>query len=687
MSAVTDSQPSLPRDSWRRALPWLLGVALAVQVAPVWLTTWLPMGDLGGHLELMDIVARYHDPRTVYATTYLLPHGLNPNTVALYLAQLLPWVGTLALAKVLISLYLIGVPLSLWLLARAFDRSPWLVLLSLPLCWNALFNVGFLNYLVALPLLLAVIAWSRQAGERGGAWRLVGLGASLVLLFFCHMIAFLIGLGMAAAVLLAYLPSWRNLGRLLALLPACWPLLSWIKRKFVDLEATEAGRTFGGGNLGLVRLPFKQLLAQIPEWGMQFFRDKSDDIAFGLLVALWLVALAWGVWQLRHRPRLHGAIAWLRAQGLEILTLCCIAAYFIVPSHMNEMANITERIVVQVLLLLVLWPRITFSGTARWLIVPMTLLALLFPVVVHAHFQQFEREELGHLPQALQRLPDRSRLGYLLWQRENRVTFMGPLWHLPRAIFVLAHGGVTDDSFAARPYTPVQFRAGQTPEKLDDNFWSNPHVFDYDHVLIRSRSKPTLLLTQPMLRLIFAQGEWWLFAVQTAGHRGADVLMQGGSGGVAAYWDCPKGEVLGGLTVRSGAFVRGIQAHCFKAGAGQRGATGPRLGDWSGQERETPLLCPPGQQIVGFHGHSASLVDQLGVQCATPTGELGLRREAAGGSGGSAFQRMCPPGSVAIGVQGRFGVLADAIGLDCARAEPAPQNAQRPSRPNAKTSP
>ena len=664
MSVAALSPPAA--EPWPRAFPWLLGLLCVLQVAPVWLTTWLPMGDLGGHLELMDIVARYHDPHTVYAATYVLPHGLNPNTVALYLAAALPWLGALAISKLLISLYLIGVPWSLLLLSRAFGRSPWLVLLSLPLSWNALVNVGFLNYIIALPLLFAILAWARVASERGGLWRLFGLALSLVLLFFCHMIAFLIGLGMAAAVLLAWLPSWRHAGRLLALAPALWPLLHWIKRKFVDLEATEAGRTFGGGSLGLIRLPLRQLAAQIPAWGMQFFRDKSDDIAFGIVCGLWLIALGIGVWQARKLPRIQGIVAWLRSQGLEILTLCCIAAYFVLPSHMNEMANITERIVVQVLFLLVLLPQVRFEGRLRWLIVPMALLAACFPLVVHAHFQQFEREEVGHLPQALKRLPEHSRLGYLLWDRDNQVTFMGPLWHLPRAMFVLAQGGVTDDSFAARPYTPVQYQPGKTPEKLDDEFWNNPHVFDYDHVLIRTRQKPVEVLRQPMLELIFAEGEWWLFKVRKDGHQAGSALVQGGTGGTAAFWDCPKGQVLAGVTVRSGAYLRGLQAHCRFAGQdAARGATGARLGEWQAPERETQLQCAPGERVLGFFGRSAALVDQLGLVCGVPGGAR-TRTEPAGGSGGEPFERLCPRVMAAIGVQGRFGALVDAAGLDCA---------------------
>jgi hypothetical protein len=656
MEVTVDTQ-SPAKFSWNIRLVWLL--LCAVQVAPIWLNTWLPMGDLGGHLDLMDVMARYDDANTIYAATYDLPHGANPNTVTLYVARWFPFLGAAGAAKVLLSLYLVGVPWSLSMLARAFGRSPWLALLSLPLSWNALVNVGFLNYIIAFPLLFCALALARTLAEHGGWKRMIGLGACLVTLFFCHAIAFLIGLGMTVVVLVAWLPSARFAWRLVALAPVLPLLLVWVKRKFIDLEATEAGRTFGGGGLELVHLSWPDLIKQIPQWGMQYFRDDSDDNAFWMVCALWLVAMVWGTRQLLQKPPLQGSLAKLRNWGLELITLVCMAAYFVVPSHMAEMDIITERIVVQVLFLLCLWPRVDFSGRSRWLLAPMALLALGFPVVVQNHFAQFEREEVGGLPAALNQLPDKSRLSYVMWVHDNKTTFMGPLWHLPRAIFLLQHGGLTDESFAARPYTAIQYKKGKTPPKLPRDFWNSSDLFGYDAVLLRSTTRPNEAIAHRALELKFAEGEWWLFGVRPAFRNRNEAKLVGG-GGNRLFVDCPQNEVVAGIVVQTTTLVEGVRPMCQRVPS--TAAPVPH-GSWlgaTGRELEAPrLVCPQGTQANGIFGRSANVIDAIGLICGDQ------RTAAAGGSGGEPFEVVCPAGQKLVGLQARVGALVDAIGVQC----------------------
>ena len=179
--------PNLPK-----ALPWLLALGILANLLPIWTVTWLPMGDLFGHVQLMDIVLRHGDPATVYRDLYVLPRSLDPNTLSLWFARAVPGMGALTAARVVLSAYVIGLPVSLVWMARAWRRSPWLALLSLPLTWNALVNIGFLNYIIALPVLFGVLALARRYAEAGRWQRGVTLALLLTLLFFCHVIAFLI---------------------------------------------------------------------------------------------------------------------------------------------------------------------------------------------------------------------------------------------------------------------------------------------------------------------------------------------------------------------------------------------------------------------------------------------------------------------------------------------------------------
>jgi hypothetical protein len=261
-----------------------------MSLVPIWGTTWLPLQDLGGHIELLDVVYRFNDPTSLYERTYLPPRLLDPNSLSLAIAWLLgPLLGTMAVTKLLLTFYVLGLPLSMLAIARAFDRSPWLALASIPLVFNALFNVGFINYLLALPLMLYMIPWAKNLAEKGELRDAFLLGIGALALFYAHVIAFLIGWAMAAFVLLLYgSPSrWRN--GLLATLPSLILLLIWVERMFLDPVATEMGRTFGTDNgLGVVFISLEQRLSNFHTWGSNLFRDGLDEAVLVMIGVVWL---------------------------------------------------------------------------------------------------------------------------------------------------------------------------------------------------------------------------------------------------------------------------------------------------------------------------------------------------------------------------------------------------------------
>ncbi len=690
-----DDLPPLPPAP--KLLPWLLAIGILANLLPIWTVTWLPMGDLFGHVQLMDIVLRYSDPATTYKAAYLLPRSLDPNTLSLWFARAVPGMGALTAARALLSAYVIGLPLSLAWLARTWRRSPFLALLSLPLTWNALVNIGFLNYIIALPVLFCVLALARRYAESGRWQRGVGLALLLMLLFFCHVIAFLIGMGMAVFVLLWHGEGWQRLTRLWVVLAAAPVGGQWVWRKFVALEATAEGRTFGthSGDLGLWFLKRKELVDQLYEWSLQYFRDGVDRKMAWAALLLWLALLLIGLFA-RLRGTVKGQLQW-RDRSLELMTVLCAIAYFHLPSHMNEMAIITERVVMQVILMATLWPQLEFTAWRRWLLVPMMVLAVGYAWTVRQEFRRFERVEIGGLPEAMRDLPAKSRFCYVLNERDNQTTYMGAVWHVPRAIFALQHGGLVDDSFAVRPYTPVQYRPGAMPTPLIGAFWDNPHLFDYDTVLVREAALPVYAEMSPYLKRIWHQGHFWLYHVVPGDRAHVHVASAGGDGGTGEFSDCARGLALNGLIVQQkDDIVRSLTPLCgeLKGRAGQAAAppapdgrprpaqvakpaaedddakkTGRRLGTRAADAEDVRLRCPADTFVVGITGRAGLFVDALGILCA-PIPWIGDERRLAssrvvGGPGGTPFTETCKLGEVAVGAQGAFGEVADQAGIAC----------------------
>ncbi len=517
------SERGLPhrRADRERLFSWLFLAVFVTSLGGVlyaiWSVGWLPMGDVGGWIEQMDYMARYDSPHTVYSEVVVSPHPLEPNTMAVRFGGMLgPLMSMDVAAKILISWYALGVPLSLLALALVFGRSRWLALFAVPMVFNALFNVGLLNFLICIPFIFSCMALSRCYAVRGGWWRGLLLAACLVFAYFAHIMGFLIAWGISLAVLVLSSKRLSVLIRTWVVLPGLPLLLFWYVRKFVLLESTETGLTLAtaDGGFGFWYLTFGQRVAQIHEWSMRFFRDNTDEWFTLVLLVTWASMIVMSLTARTRKDGAKGTMTIIRSYTLQIITLCCILAYFILPSHMNQVGLIAHRVVMIFVWLLALWPHLRFD---RWrrraLLVPLIGVSLSYPFVVQDKFRTFEDEILGGMPRAIAALPERSSLAYVRWKHGNSLTHMGPLWHIPNAIHALENGNVNNDSFARCPSSPFLFKKGQTPVTVPNEFWKHRAIFDYDYVLLLSDRRPDAAFEQPFLEPIFVEGIWYLFKI------------------------------------------------------------------------------------------------------------------------------------------------------------------------------
>jgi hypothetical protein len=82
--------------------------------------------------------------------------------------------------------------------------------------------------------------------------------------------------------------------------------------------------------------------------------------------------------------------------------------------------------------------------------------------------------------------------------------------------------------------------------------------------------------------------------------------------------------------------------------------------------------CPQGQVIIGISGRSGDYVDKLGVICGNasdpdPGSRYNTRSPMWGGDGGGAFEDVCPRGAAASSLNLRSGDYLDRIQLVCRR--------------------
>ncbi|HEU4664310.1 MAG TPA: S8 family serine peptidase [Dokdonella sp.] len=147
----------------------------------------------------------------------------------------------------------------------------------------------------------------------------------------------------------------------------------------------------------------------------------------------------------------------------------------------------------------------------------------------------------------------------------------------------------------------------------------------------------------------------------------------GGSGGSAATLACPAGQVMAGISARSGWWLDRIAPLCVATTAAGNWVGSPAAGTGAGGSggTSTRLTCPRDHAIVSISGKAAAYVDQLRLRCATLDAAGTVRDDATflgsvGGTGGSEFTRItCPARLAASGFAVRSASYVDQIKLIC----------------------
>ena len=226
--------PARTTRHWENQAFWLL---LGLHLLPLWSHRYFFTVDGPAHLYnawlLHDLVQH---PGGLASRLLAFNFNPEPNYLShLLLGSLLtvlpPWLAD----KLVLTLYIAGLPLTLRYLLRAIrPEAGWLVVLGFPFIYSVVLLWGFYNFCLSLTLLLGVVGyWLRHAG-RAGPRPVVALAGLLALLFAAHPLSYLVAgllLGLLALAAPGGQRQWRvvahQLGRLLLAYLPTLPLLGW----------------------------------------------------------------------------------------------------------------------------------------------------------------------------------------------------------------------------------------------------------------------------------------------------------------------------------------------------------------------------------------------------------------------------------------------------------------------------
>lgn len=501
-----------------RGVLWLSSL---VWVLPLWVIPYLPMADYPQQLAMASILRYFGDASRMLQPAYELAL-LRPQGLFELLTAGLAWLMPIdAAGKVVLSLSLAGVVPAAVALCRRTGRPDWYALFALAVTYNHAFYWGFVDNLMAYPLVLGGGALADRLFERPrfGRREWLLLAACALLFYTIHLQFLLVFSGLIAWLALARRPSWRKLGLWIStLLPGLAlgvGVLAWAHLRAGELMTDYQER------LQAAQPYFAPLLEKVSGIPDNYFGGYVEGTQFLLAALLLLAALVLAVPFPRQvveaatgrRDSLYRSRFLIPALGLVVL-------YFVLPEFASGYFVAARILVLALMLAIPAFP--VPADPLRRRIAALLLAGLLLVQVgqVFASFLSFGAEVDG-LHELLDVAEPGQALAGLIFQKLASDYEWPPVLVQFPAYYQVAKGGRLHFSFVQFFNSPVRYRAGQNWEDGLLAEWDEwgPHLFSYPrhggyfrYFLVRGGPENLIAAFGPYLQgmRVRSAGRWYL---------------------------------------------------------------------------------------------------------------------------------------------------------------------------------
>ena len=481
-------------------------------LVPIWWPRLLPLCDMPTHLMMIGIWHRLPEVSWHYQDFYVA----NPIPVpywGYYLpVHLLSYLFDVEVAnKIYLSIYAGALPLSVRVLARRLGASPWTAIATFPFVFNYSFGWGFLSFCAGIPVALcAIAALLRVFEERVIRWRYVVLVHGLTLAtYFMHILPWILVGGFGIILVLSQVRRRFHIALATAGALALTLLLAVLNYYYVaQLDWSSGQPAFAiagrwGGWDGLPLLFTRRLL-------IYWENGWADELTLLALAGGWL---GWLISTGRD---------WRRGLRWEAVALVALAliAYLALPSRLYrpiDWFNVSPRYAV--FFAIFIWLLLQ-KMPPRWVLVPIILASLLYPLVLARRFRDYDRRAASYL-EVVAKIPRGSSVLTLLCGADNSDPAVGKEF-VPYALYFnytqFLVGGF--NPYANRTGFPYRYLPGRA---LPAPPWNFPEYFSqevqgrfYDYVLTRSEPKDhwIFVFTRPDIQLVAQAGQWRLYATK-----------------------------------------------------------------------------------------------------------------------------------------------------------------------------
>jgi hypothetical protein len=469
-----------------RFIVYAIGFALlSLAVTAVWWDTFLPMQDYPQHLFMAHVAATYDTPGLNWQDYYDIRGQFGPYRATFIAQSMLGTViGVQAAGKVLVTFYLGLIGLLAWILCRQQRNSGagWGALLCFPLCFNAMYFYGFLNFTMSLPLLVLVLLHLHRllTGPRS-AGSLLLHGLLVLALFLLHPFTLQVFMVLAAAMTLLVGRDRKTL--LLGMGVSALALILFLAWSAYDSVVAADGRALTLESLNLRWWPLK--------WNLSFLGMMFTGMRITSNPVLWVSGLWGAVLVLLLFGLLRSWRQYTVSPVYAVLFGLVVAGFFVLPFSLvldNRYTFFNVRMAP--LALFVLLPFVAAIPLGRAMGGVLAILCIALSLQSAQMHHKIANELESYVP-IFDKVPSNARLLPVLGITPSEYLdsfFYARFYsHFPFYYHVLKGGGINPDMFRAR-LMPVAYKAGVVPTRPPHNDlgrWAE-YADQYDYILVRN---------------------------------------------------------------------------------------------------------------------------------------------------------------------------------------------------------
>lgn len=499
---------------------WILLLVSLLATIPVWVPAYPPMSDLPQHAAQVALLRDLQNSHFAYAKLFQL-NWFTPYLLGyLLIYAITPLLGIVAACKMVISLYIAGLPLSTALLLESAGTDIFWAILCIPGAYGFTYQWGFLNFLIAAPLGILFLWYVLRSSQKLTMRTALLLAVFAIGLFFCHaLICAFFGLCAVLCLLAGKRPLKSAILQILPLSAVVPVALLWMR---TTLDRNAAARRpmiwdlnwqntvesyyqslsdelhMAHAGWGRITGFFPRLLGLHPSWYCIF-----------LGTALFLLPLLAGMRLQQKRIR------WIPFFLCAVVLLWCPHAVF-------GTEFVYQRFTMFAVPLFLFLLRESSTKQTTQILTRLAALLLVLGCIASAtqKARAFSRETEG-FQHALAYMQPGERVLSLAFDHEDGISIAPTFLHFPQW-YAAQKQGFVDPSAAMMHPELVIFRKGEAPEAVLWDFEWDPEEFVWDdysgeqyrYFVVRSgEDKSATLFAQAPhpVKLLFHQDDWWLY--------------------------------------------------------------------------------------------------------------------------------------------------------------------------------